>query len=422
MPKVDKKLDDAVIKRLPVPPKGNVLHYDPELKGFAARVTYKGARAFVLVYRFKGEERRDTIGDFPAWGAKAARSVAEDWRRDARKGIDPRPEPEPEPAEDATFKARVEAFLEHGRTKRGRLLRPATKREYRRALMVYAKPLHDRPLAEIRRGEAAEVIRKTAGKRGDVTGMRTRAALSRLYTWAIANGYAETNPVTGTEGYDTPKRKRVLDDAELRLLWQATAERDDFNLIVRLILWTGTRRQEPGSMADSELTGGVWTIPDTRTKNHRPLALPLPRQAVAALEAWPRIEDRDLLFGRGKNGFQGWSDAKEELDKRIAQLRAEERLGHELEDGEEPAEQDALPAWILHDVRRTIETRLAGLGVRDEVIHRTLNHAQGPIDESYNQHRYLDEKRKALQAWADTLERIVGEAPSNVRPMCRSAS
>jgi hypothetical protein len=50
-----------------------------------------------------------------------------------------------------------------------------------------------------------------------------------------------------------------------------------------------------------------------------------------------------------------------------------------------------------------------------------LNHAVGPVTEAYDLHTYVDEKAEALQAWADTLARTVGEAPSNVRPI-RSAS
>jgi integrase len=381
MPKLTEKLTDAVLRKLPVPEKGNVLWYDPDLKGFAGRVTSNGARAYVGAYRFGGRERRDVIGELGIWKDKAAREVFKGWRRDARLGIDPRGEPEPEEPDGATFKARAEAFLEHGRRKRGLPLRPATRREYRRALMVYAAVLHGRPLAEIRRGEVATVIQRVAGERGEVTAMRTRAALSRLFSWAIANGHAEVNPVTGTEGFATPKRSRVLTDAELAALWAATAEPSDFNLIVRLCLWTGCRRAEAGGMAWSELDGGVWTVPGSRTKNGRPLALPQPRQALEALESWPRIVGKDTLFGRGPNGFQGWSQSKRRLDS---------RLGFNAD-------------WDLHDIRRSVQTRLAGL-------------------EAYNRHAYTEEKRHALQRWADALERIVGEARPNVLPLRRSGS
>ena len=147
-------------------------------------------------------------------------------------------------------------------------------------------------------------------------------------------------------------------------------------------------------MRGPELSDGAWTVPGSRTKNHRPLVLPLPRQALTALKVWPRRGGRDLLFGHGPNGFAGWSACKARLDAKLG-----------------------FNDWDLHDIRRSIESRLAGLGVSQEIRSRTLNHAMGPIDEAYNRHRYLDEKASALQRWADTLERIVGDAPPNVTPI-----
>jgi integrase len=167
----------------------------------------------------------------------------------------------------------------------------------------------------------------------------------------------------------------------------------------------------------------VWKIPGTRTKNHRDLWLPLPQQARAALAAWceHKGEDQGVLFGRNPIGFTGWSAAKRRLDVRVARLNAERRLGRKRADGEKPLPTDAID-WDLHDARRTVETRLARLQVLKDIANRILNQAIGPITETYDQHDYLREKAAALQSWADTLERIVGEAPSNIAPMRRSAS
>jgi integrase len=397
MPKLTEELTDRVMRNLPVPETGNVLWYDPVLKGFTARVTCKAARAFVGVYHFEGVERRDTIGGFPEWSAKAARGVFKSWKRDVDLGIDPRGEPEPEAA--PLFKALAEEFLAHGRTKRGRTLRPATKREYQRALMIYAKELHGRPLAEIRRREVAAVIQRAAKERGEVTAMRTRAALSRFYTWAMSKDDDLSNPVLGTEGYATPKRERVLHDAELAALWAATAEPTDFNLIVRIMLWTGCRRAEAGSMRWSELVDGEWVVPGNRTKNHRPLALPMPRQMREALEAWPRRLGRDQLFGHGDNGFQGWSRVKERIDAKLGFAQP----------------------WDLHDIRRTVETRMARLRIPKDHVNRILNHAAGPITATYDHHAYHDEKAEALQRWADELERGIAGRPAEVIPLRRTA-
>ena len=265
-------------------------------------------------------------------------------------------------------------------------------REYRRSLLGHAKRLHALPVTDIRRADVASLIRKVAIQHGEMSAMRTRAALSRFWSWLIANDKVEFNVVSGTEGFSTPKRSRVLDDDELRALWAATDVPDDFHLIVRLCLWTGCRRSEAGGMRWSELKHGVWTVPAERSKNHRSLVLPLPRQARAELDAWPRVVGRDPLFGRSATGFQGWSVRKQRLDV---------RLGFSA-------------SWGLHDLRRTTQTRMAALGIREEIVSRLLNHAQGPIAEAYNQHRYLSEKAHALQLWADTLERLTGPEHANV--------
>jgi integrase len=253
-------------------------------------------------------------------------------------------------------------------------------------LLTYAAPLHAKPVREIRRGEIAGLIRDVATARGSTSAMRTRAALSRFWGWMLASDMVEANVVAGTEGYSTPKRSRVLSDGELRALWQATAQTGDFSLILRVMLWTGCRRGEAGGMTWGELEDGRWTVMGERTKNHRPLVLPLPRQAVAALEAWPRFFGRAHLFGRGTAGFQGWSKA-------TARFSLE---------------------YDLHDLRRTVETRMAGLGIPKDHVNKILNHADGPVTAAYDQWSYLPEKAAALQRWADELDRIASASGKEV--------
>jgi integrase len=63
-------------------------------------------------------------------------------------------------------------------------------------------------------------------------------------------------------------------------------------------------------------------------------------------------------------------------------------------------------AFTLHDLRRTVRTGLAKLGVRPDIAERCLNHAQPGIIATYDVHQYLDEKRAALESWAAHLERL----------------
>jgi integrase len=401
------RLTDLAVAKLR-PPKRGKYSWTPDalLPSFGIRTYTTGRKVWGITRRWDGAKHPSfrRIDDYPDMGLADARTRAREILADPESiaSADDPAEPEQVEQSDQTFATLAEQFLAHGRTKRGRELRPATKKEYRRALMVYACGLQSRPIQDIRRADAADLIRTTATKRGATTAMRTRAAGSRFYSWLIANGKVEHNPFTGTEGYDVPKRDRVLSDGEIAAIWAETEGRHDFNMVVRLCLWTGCRRSEAGGMRWSELVDGVWLLPGSRTKNHRPLALPLPRQALGALEGWHRFVGRDLVFGRGPTGFQAWSQSKRRLDIRLGYLTA---------DGK-PVK--GRMSWDLHDARRTVETRMAGLGIPKEHVNKVLNHAAGPVTAAYDQWSYLPEERAALRTWADKLERIIGRGKAKV--------
>ena len=65
----------------------------------------------------------------------------------------------------------------------------------------------------------------------------------------------------------------------------------------------------------------------------------------------------------------------------------------------------------MHDLRRTVGTNLARLGVSKDIRARILNHVEGArsvTDAVYNQHEFWAEKRVALQLWEAELRRIIG--------------
>ena len=211
----------------------------------------------------------------------------------------------------ATFAVLAEQFLDHGVSRRGKPLRPATMAAYRIVLRSYAKPLHGRPVESIRRRDIAELLRVIARDNGKATASLARSVLSRFFGYLVEVDVVEANPAHGTPVLSIEPRSRVFSDVELAALWAATEDPSDFSMIVRSLLWTGCRRSEAAGMRWSELHGDnvtmIWTIPGSRTKNHRELVLPLPRQMVAALAGWRRIVGRDHLFGATSQvGFKSW--------------------------------------------------------------------------------------------------------------------
>ena len=72
--------------------------------------------------------------------------------------------------------------------------------------------------------------------------------------------------------------------------------------------------------------------------------------------------------------------------------------------------ESGVAGWTFHDLRRTASTGMAALHVPQDTIDRVLNHAKVTLAGTYNRHQYADEKRRALEAWAERVAFIVGEA------------
>ena len=273
-------------------------------------------------------------------------------------------------------------------------LRPRTMFEVRRYLTgpAYFGALHAMPIDQIERQHVARQVMRIERESGVATATAARSALSAMFVWAMRTGVAQHNPLIGAYAPDAaPSRDRVLSDSELAAVWRACGD-DDLGRIVRLLILTGCRRQEVGGMSWDELDRerGLWIIPGARTKNHRAHALPLPAAAWAIIDEVPHRIDRDLLFGdRADQGFAGWHLAKRRLDKRLG---------------------DSVKSWGLHDLRRSVATKMADLGVMPHVIEAVLNHQAGTSAASPAStiaSTYEREVRAALALWADHVRRLV---------------
>jgi hypothetical protein len=78
--------------------------------------------------------------------------------------------------------------------------------------------------------------------------------------------------------------------------------------------------------------------------------------------------------------------------------------------------------WILHDLRRTAATGMARMNTQPHVVDKILNHVAGGVRgvaRIYNRHAYFDERRSALDAWANRIDALVAGRPDNVVPLRR---
>jgi integrase len=391
------RLTKANVAKLSLPEgKSEFLVFDEALAGFGIRLRYGGKRTWIAQYRIGSKQRRLTLGSTETLDAEEARKRARSALSKVNLGTDPQTE-----KADARIKASVTigSTVETYLSRREAHLKANHFADVRRYLRVHWAPLHEAAVHSVTRSTVAARLAEIATVNGLYAANRARAALSAFYSWAIGEGLANENPVVGTnKPVEEISRDRVLSPDELRVAWRL-AGTGDFGAIVRLLILTGQRREEVGGMLWSELDldadAPLWTIGKDRTKNGLPQDVPLSPAAVAILRGIPRRDHRDFVFGSSNGPFQGWSNAKAALDARMAAaLKAEKGAAAKL------------TAWRLHDVRRTVATRLGDLGVLPHVVEAILNHISGHragVAGIYNRAIYAAEKREALDKWADAV-------------------
>jgi integrase len=364
------------------------IEWDDTMPGFGVRVRHGGQiphRSFIVQYKLGDKQRRINLGNVAKVNLEQARAEAKKIFGKVAANKDPANERAvTRKAAAHTVGATIEAYLADKATR----VRPRSFDEIQRHLNTHWRPLHGLTLNSIQRADVAEQTSVIAKSSGATAANRSRASLSAFFVWAIGEGLCEANPVFGTNKQKENKpRERTLTDAEAAALFLACPQ-NDYGRIVQLLMLTGCRRDEIGHLQWSEidLEARTITIPATRTKNHSQHVVPLTDAALAILQAIPR-RDRDYVFGRGQGGYSGWSRSKAALD-----------AGAKLKE------------WTLHDLRRTVRTGLGRLGVAPHIAEAVLNHLPAKLIRTYDRNTYENEKRAALDAWANHIRVAIAQA------------
>ncbi|YBV97401.1 tyrosine-type recombinase/integrase [Phyllobacteriaceae bacterium JZ32] len=274
-----------------------------------------------------------------------------------------------------------------------------------------------RPIDSITRAEVIAALDGMVDRGSPIIANRTLAALRKLFNWAIQRDLLKVSPCEKVKPPAAEKaRDRVLSDQELKALWQASEAMGwPFGRLFQMLVLTGQRREEVGSMEWREIDGNTWVIPRDRVKTDKAHEVPLSGTAVGILEQLPRISGSDFVFTtNGKSPVSGFSKAKDALDAKMLEIMRKEAE----EAGTDPAAVTLEP-WRLHDIRRTVASGMAKLGISLAVIEKILNHTSGSfggIVGVYQRHEFSEEKRRALDAWANFVASLVSEekARSNV--------
>jgi integrase len=451
----NRNLTDRKIKSLK--PRGNNgnKHYDTWDRltpGLGIRTSSTGRRTFVLMARYPGSHNptRRALGIYGELTLEEARTKARKWLGLIRNGLDPADAVKAERQAAARQQAntlatviedylRLQVIGPDPAKPRQRKAREVA-RDLRR---VFATMWGERPITSITRhdvlglierirdqGTLAALGKKKKGKPITAHARNLLGCLKTFFAWAIERDTygLENSPCANISAAriigERQSSDRTLNDAELSAFWEATGHMGyPFGPLYRLLLLTGLRLNEVADAVWNEfdLAKQIWTLPAERMKGKsgkaRPHSVPITPVILEILENLPRFNRGNYLFSLCGGERPVWvgSDIKHRLDARMLDLlqdRARQR-------GDDPAKA-TLPAFVNHDLRRTLRSRLSELRISSDVAEAVLAHVKPGIRGVYDRYELFDERRSALEAWHARLRAIVTQPPANIVPL-RSA-
>jgi integrase len=381
-----------VIRATAAPGAERTTFWDQTLPGFGLMVTANGHKSYVVQYRANGASRRMTIsGMLPL---NQARKQALALLGAVAKGGDPLKERRQKAAMASNTLQQI-AKTYFGRE--GKKLRSWERRQADLKRLVWPR-LGARQIGEIKRSEIARLLDHIEDTAGPTQADNILAFLSKIFAWHASRDDDFRSPIVRGMARTNAKereRKRILNDDELREVWRAAeSTQGPWGLFVKFLLVTAVRRTEAADMTWDELSGDDWTIPAARYKTKNDVTLPLSGAAKVILTALPQIKDCRFLFTTdGKNPISGFSQFKVRFDQECG-----------------------VAGWRIHDLRRTARSLMSRAGVSADIAERCLGHVIPGIRGTYDRHRYQDEMRRAFEALAAQIERIV-HPQENVVPL-----
>jgi integrase len=381
-------LTHSSIEAIRPPAAGRAEVPDEKTPGLMLRVSYSGSKTWVVRYRRAGKRRRYNLGRWPQLDLADARTAARKYLGQVADDKDPAQDRADAKAEP-TFGDLAETYVErHANNKRPRGRQGDLTMLRNDLLPAWS----DWKISHIKRRHIIEVLDAIVDRGAPIMANRTKNLISTIFRFAEDRGLIEYNPAVRLKApAPKPSRSRVLDESELRRLFEAMQDEPARRqAIVRTALCTAARRGDILGMKWAELDGDVWTLPAARSKNGREHRIPLVPSVKAAIEALPR--DGEFVFHSH---------------------RSRKRIG-------QPGQSTLVSNWFppacrragiegarFHDLRRTAATMMNKIGIDPIIIERCLNHVQQGVAAIYNRHTYDKEKRAALLKWEKALAAIV---------------
>lgn len=391
---------------------------DKEVKGFVARKLDSGAVTFGYRYRDKttGKQRWLGLGLHGNITAEQARDFAKKAAGEVADKKDPQGELEEARAEAKreTLAAvnTVNAVLDAFEKDHVEGLRSGD--QVKAAFENHVRPrIGEKSIYDLKRSDITTLLNEVKAESGPVMADRVLAHVRKAFNWQMVQDDEFKSPIVRGMAKTKPKeraRKRILGDDEIRDVWAALDQIKQpacYPRFVKSLLVAMTRRNESARMHTDELEGDLWIIPGSRYKNKQDHVIPVTpaireligeKPAGCKKNSW-YVFSTTTTGGQldGAKPFSGFSKAKKEMDRIIADIRKKEGRA-------------AMKQWQLHDLRRTGRSLMSRAKVDADHAERCMGHVIGGVRETYDRYEYLDEKRVAFEALAAMVNTILKSA------------
>lgn len=414
-------LTDLAAERMTAPKAGRRESWDRNTPGLFLRISASGAKRWMVKYRMNGQQKKAVLGIPGVMKVDEARKLTRDIIQGARGHIDVvaklREPPPPPPPPPLTVAGLIDRFIEEYAKPKNRTA-PVIAQQLRKHV---APSLGDRPADAVTRRDIEAIRDKMIAAGHGVQANRVTAMVKKLYSWAVKQDLLAVNPAANVElkGEETIRR-RVLDDWEMKYIWRAADAIGGANgALVKLLMLTGQRRGEIAKMRwgnldlnyeiavvdhnastpriekHSSIAMPLLTLSKEQTKAQREHQLPIPYAAMPIILQQPR-DCSYVLSNDGNSSVSGFSKLKRRLDEKIKELALQDSDARTIE------------PWILHDLRRTLATRLYEMRIPALLVSDILNHAViGVTRTVYIQAKELEDRLNALNQYGQRLQKIL---------------
>ena len=381
--------------------------------GLYLQIEPAGGKLWRYQYRFEGKQKTLALGKYPDVSLRQARTRHKEARALLSEGIDPSAARQAEKAAvreitTNTFEVIAREWLE--RWKDDKAIDSV-----KRALSALERDIlpfiGNRPISGIKTPEIISTLRRVEDRGCVSLARKTKDVLTQVFRYAIQTGHCEYNPCDNLRGALKPVQvKHFAAFIEPEKVSELLRSIDGYQggLIVRAALRLAPLVfVRPGELRaarwkDIDLDAGEWKFTVSKTKTEH--LVPLSRQAVEVL--------RDIYqyTGGGEYVFPGIRSKRPISDMTIN--RALQSMGY-----------DTKTEMTGHGFRAMARTMLSErLKIPENAIEHQLAHkVPDNLRGAYNRTRFLDDRRRMMQAWADYLDDLKTADFRKVVPFERAA-